>query len=70
VDSEITITCGAASISLKKDGTIEIVGVKVKVGNASNNASFEPAGASISAAKINSTAVGIHEIVGALVKIG
>jgi type VI secretion system secreted protein VgrG len=70
VNNEIKITCGAASISLKKDGTIEIVGVNVKVGNSSNNASFEPAGATISAAKINATAVGIHEIAGALVKIG
>jgi type VI secretion system secreted protein VgrG len=70
VNNEIKITCGAASISLKKDGTIEIVGVNVRVGNASNNASFEPAGATISAAKISATAVGIHEISGALVKIG
>ncbi len=67
---ELSIVCGAASITLKKDGTVEIAGQKLKIGNAMNNASFEPSGTSIAGVKIASTATGIHEIQGALVKIG
>jgi type VI secretion system secreted protein VgrG len=69
-NAEVTITCGAASISLKSDGTIEITGQTVKIGNASNNAAFEPAGTTINGVKITSTATGIHQVGGALVKIG
>ncbi len=69
-NEEVSFVCGAASITLKKDGTIEIAGQKVKVGNAANNASFEPAGTAIAGVKVSSTATGIHEIQGALIKIG
>ena len=69
-NSELTITCGASSISLKSDGTIEIKGQTVKIGNASNNAAFEPAGTTINGVKITSAATGMHEISGALIKVG
>jgi len=68
--SEISLTCGASSISMKSDGTIEIVGVKVKIGNANNNAAFEPTGTTLNGVKITSAAVGMHEVSGALIKIG
>jgi type VI secretion system secreted protein VgrG len=69
-NAEFTISCGASSISLKSDGTIEIKGMKVKIGNANNNASFEPSGTTVNGVKITSAAVGMHEISGALIKIG
>jgi type VI secretion system secreted protein VgrG len=68
--SEVSITCGASSLTMKQDGTIELTGVKVKVGNANNNASFEPPGTTVSGVKVSVTAVGIHEIQGAVIKIG
>jgi type VI secretion system secreted protein VgrG len=70
VNSEIDIRCGAASISLKKDGTIKITGTSVTVGTKTNNAQYEAQGVTVSGAKISQTAVGIHEIAGALVKLG
>jgi type VI secretion system secreted protein VgrG len=69
-NSEVTITCGASSISLKSDGTIQITGQTVKIGNANNNAAFEPAGTTINGIKLTSAAVGMHEISGALIKVG
>ena len=70
VMDEVSITCGAASITMKKDGTIEIVGTKVKVGTKTNNTAYEPIGVTVSGAKISSAAVGIHEINGAVIKVG
>ncbi|MBN1959983.1 MAG: type VI secretion system tip protein VgrG [Deltaproteobacteria bacterium] len=69
-NSEVSITCGSASITLKSDGTIDITGQTVTTGSANNNIKFEPAGTTVSGVKITSAAVGIHEIQGALVKIG
>jgi len=68
--ASVTIKCGASSISMKSDGSIEITGVKVKIGNANNNAAFEPAGTTINGVKITSASVGMHEISGALIKVG
>ena len=69
-NSEVAIKCGSASISMKSDGTIEITGVKVKIGNANNNAAFEPSGTTVNGVKVTSASVGMHEISGALIKIG
>jgi type VI secretion system secreted protein VgrG len=69
-NSAVTITCGASSISMKSDGTIEITGKTVKIGNATNNAAFDPQGTTINGVKITSAAVGIQEISGALIKVG
>jgi type VI secretion system secreted protein VgrG len=68
--AELTLTCGSSSISMKSDGTIEITGKTVKIGNATNNAAFEPAGTTINGVQITSSATGIHQISGALVKVG
>jgi type VI secretion system secreted protein VgrG len=68
--ASVAIKCGSSSISLKSDGTIEITGVKLKIGNANNNAAFEPAGTTINGVKITSASVGMHEISGALIKVG
>jgi type VI secretion system secreted protein VgrG len=70
VSNEISVICGAARITLKKDGTIEMTGTKVKVGTVTNNTQYEPPGITVTAAKISQTAVGIHELQGAVVKIG
>jgi len=70
VNNEVAIQCGSATLTLKNDGTVELLGTKVKVGNANNNAAFEPAGTTINGVKVTSQAVGIHEIAGALIKIG
>jgi type VI secretion system secreted protein VgrG len=67
---EISIICGSTSISLKAGGELEIKGMTVKIGNANNNAAFEPAGTTVNGVKITSAAVGIHEVNGALIKIG
>ncbi len=67
---EVSIVCGSASITLKSDGKIEITGMNVTAGSANNNIKFEPAGTTVSGVKVTSTAVGIHEIQGALIKIG
>ncbi len=69
-NSEVTISCGAASISLKSDGTISIKGSKVQIGNSTCNAAFEPAGTTINGVKITSAAVGVHQLSGAIIKIG
>lgn len=68
VTDEVTIQCGASSISMKKDGTI--TGTTVTIGTKTNNAKYEPLGISVSAAKISQTKIGIHEIQGAVVKVG
>jgi len=70
VTDEVTIQCGASSISMKKDGTITITGTTVTIGTKTNNTKYEPPGISVSAAKISQTAIGIHEIQGAIVKVG
>jgi len=66
----IEITCGPATISLSKDGTIKITGTSVEVGTKVNNTKYEPPGITVSGSKISQTAVGIHEIAGALIKVG
>ncbi|MEM6485180.1 MAG: type VI secretion system tip protein TssI/VgrG [Pseudomonadota bacterium] len=83
-DNEIVLSCGKSSITLKKSGDIEISCKEFKVGGqkVSLTASQEtaigvssqvvkssPAKLELSGAAINSSAVGMHEITGALVKI-
>ena len=75
--TEIVLVSGESSISLKADGTIKISGKKidiaggdeVKVGVGNQNATFDKTKVGVSGAAINSSAVGTHEIAGALVKI-
>jgi type VI secretion system secreted protein VgrG len=68
---EIVLQCGAASLTLKQDGTIELVGAKkVSLGVGPSSVAAEPQGVTISGPTIKSSAVTVHEIVGAMVKIG
>lgn len=67
---ELSLTCGSASIVLKKDGSIDIQGSKkATMGTPGSSITAEPAAVSVNSAKIAATAMGIHEIKGALVKI-
>jgi type VI secretion system secreted protein VgrG len=68
--SEVAITCGAASISLKSDGTVAIQGAKeVGAGSGASAIKVDPSGVTSSGPKITSSAIGVHEISGALIKI-
>jgi type VI secretion system secreted protein VgrG len=68
--TEISLACGAASIVIKSNGTIEISGAqKVNVGSGSSAVACEPTGVTVSGTKVSSAAVGMHEISGALIKI-
>lgn len=68
--SEISLVCGAASIKLKSDGTVEVSGVKeIKLASAASTVKVSPTGVESAGPKISSSAMGIQEITGALVKI-
>lgn len=68
--AELSLVCGAASITIKSDGTIDISGAqKVNVGSGSSTVACEPTGVAVSGTKISSSAVGMQEISGALIKI-
>nr|BDT35522.1 type VI secretion system tip protein VgrG [Myxococcus sp. MH1] len=67
---ELKLVCGNASILLKSDGTVSINGSKeVGLGAQSSTVKLEAAGATISGPKVTSSAIGVHEITGALIKI-
>lgn len=59
--TEIKLQCGASSLSLKEDGTIEIKGLNIKINGS--------AGVAVDSAKIDSVASAIHTIKGSMVKI-
>lgn len=59
--SEIKLQCGASSVSLKEDGTIEIKGLNIKINGTASVA--------VDSAKIDSVAAAIHTIKGSMVKI-
>jgi type VI secretion system secreted protein VgrG len=68
--SEISLVCGAASITLKMDGTVEVSGVKeINLGSAASTVKVSPTGVESSGPKISSSAQALHEITGAIVKI-
>jgi type VI secretion system secreted protein VgrG len=75
--SEIYLHCGASMLSMKPDGTIKMEGTNieisggnsVKVGVGNQNVTCDKQKVATSGAAINSSAVGMHEITGALVKI-
>jgi type VI secretion system secreted protein VgrG len=69
--SEITITVGKASITLKSDGSVNISGdTKVELsGGGASTVTLAAAAAEIGGPAIKSVAAGVHEIVGAMVKI-
>ncbi|WP_338865637.1 type VI secretion system Vgr family protein [Myxococcus stipitatus] len=68
--AELSLVCGKASIKLKSDGSVEVNGAKeVSLGAQQSTLKLEAAGGTLSAPKLTSSAVGIHEITGALIKI-
>lgn len=77
-NSDVKILCGASTVTLSKDGTIKIDGKEltlagkalIELGVGSSTIKIEPAGVTVSGPKISSAAVGIHEINGAVIKIG
>jgi type VI secretion system secreted protein VgrG len=77
--SVINLTCGAASLELKSDGTItangstiSIAGSKEACLKSGENTTFkaDPSKASVNSAEIDVTAVGTTVVGGALIKIG
>lgn len=69
-NSEISLVSGGASITLKSDGTVEIKGAqKVNIGSGPTAVALDPTGVNVSGTKIASSAIGMHEITGAMVKI-
>jgi type VI secretion system secreted protein VgrG len=67
---ELSLVCGSASITLKSSGEIDIqASTKATMGTPGTSFTAEPAGATVNGAKITSQAIGIHEVMGALVKI-
>ena len=75
--TEIVLQCGLSYFSMKQDGTILLSGENISIsgnqqvmaGVASQTVTCDTAKVTVSAAGITSTAVGVHEISGALVKI-
>jgi type VI secretion system secreted protein VgrG len=66
----ITLVCGAASIKLSKDGSIEINGSqKVAIGGGGSSVELQAAGASVSGTKVTVSGTAMTEITGAMVKI-
>jgi len=74
---EVFLHCGASMFSMKQDGTIKLEGTKieisggdsVKMGVGNQNVTCDKQKVATAGAAINSSAVGMHEITGALVKI-
>ncbi|MGO9109816.1 MAG: type VI secretion system Vgr family protein [Thermoguttaceae bacterium] len=74
---EIRLQTGSSVLSMKSDGTIKLSGVTIeisastqaKLGVGSQNITCDTQKAAIGGSAINSSAVGMHEITGALVKI-
>jgi type VI secretion system secreted protein VgrG len=68
--TEISLSCGGASITLKKDGTIEIAGSqKISLTGGQGSIELAAAGATMSGPKATVSGAGSTEITGAVVKI-
>ena len=68
--ASLTLQCGAATITLKKDGTIEVSGsTKVALSGGGSTVGLEAAGATMSGMKATVSGSAITEITGALIKI-
>jgi type VI secretion system secreted protein VgrG len=67
---ELSLVCGAASITLKSDGTIELNGAKeVSLEALSSKLKLDATGGTLSAPKLKSLATEEHEIIGAPIKL-
>ena len=75
--TQIILHCGQSLLVMKADGTIELSGVKINIsgseevraGVGNQNTVFNRSRVETSGAAINTSAVGMHEISGALIKI-
>jgi type VI secretion system secreted protein VgrG len=75
--TEILLLCGQSSLSLKQDGTITMIGMNISIsgsqqvmaGVATQTVTCDTSQVTTSGAGITSTAVGVHNISGAMVKI-
>ncbi|HVZ30920.1 MAG TPA: type VI secretion system tip protein TssI/VgrG, partial [Polyangiaceae bacterium] len=67
---EIKLVCGASSISMKSDGTIELVGLKVSAGTSTNNLKCDPAGTTLGGLKVSIMGQTQTQVSGAVIKIG
>jgi type VI secretion system secreted protein VgrG len=68
--TEISLSCGGSSITLKQDGTIEIAGgMKVSLTGGAGSIELAQAGATMSGPKATVSGAGSTEITGAVVKI-
>jgi len=68
--SELVLSCGGSSISIKADGTISVSGpAGVTVSGGGGTVEVSPGGVASSGGKISSSAGGVNEITGAMVKI-
>ncbi len=73
----VSISCGDCLVQMKKDGSIKISGKKieitgteeVKIGVGAQNTTYSAQKIAHTGAAINSTAVGMHELAGAVIKI-
>jgi type VI secretion system secreted protein VgrG len=66
----LTLQCGSASITLKKDGSIEINGAqKVNLSGGGSTVGLEQAGATMKGMKVGVSGDTVTEITGALIKI-
>ncbi|MGZ5425712.1 MAG: hypothetical protein ACXWE1_00745, partial [Thermoanaerobaculia bacterium] len=77
VGNETTVTVGASSLKMKKDGSIEVSGqdievtgtASVKMSVGSNSIKVSTSGIEISGTKVDIAAIGTATLSGALVKI-
>ncbi|MFM2415389.1 MAG: hypothetical protein RL385_112 [Pseudomonadota bacterium] len=69
-ESALRLSCGQSKLELKSDGTITLTGTKIVVGAPNNSITLEAAGVTTSGVKVSTTAIGIHEIQGAMIKVG
>jgi type VI secretion system secreted protein VgrG len=68
--TEISFSCGQASITLKKDGTIIVAGAtKIDLSGGQGSVELAAAGATMSGPKVSVSGSGSTEITGAIVKI-
>jgi type VI secretion system secreted protein VgrG len=67
--TKITLECGMSVIEMKSDGTILIKGNTIELNGGGSVAKLEASGVTTSGSSITSSASGMHELTGLLVKI-
>ncbi len=68
---EIRLRCGSASLVLSADGRVTLRGTHaVTLSSGESALALDPEGATLSGPRVTSQALGVHEIAGALIRIG